>query len=49
MACCVLIAYVFSRILRVFRRDAESRTDPDVLRSVTAARTVERKGADSVH
>jgi hypothetical protein len=39
MACCVLIAYVFSRVLRVFRRDAESLTDPEVLQSVTAART----------
>jgi hypothetical protein len=38
MACCVLIAYVFSRVLRVFRRDARSRTDPEVLKSVTAAR-----------
>jgi hypothetical protein len=38
MACCVLIAYLFSQVLRVFRRDAESVTDPEVLRSVTAAR-----------
>jgi hypothetical protein len=39
MACCVLIAYVFSQVLRLFRRDAESRTDPEVLQSVTATRT----------
>jgi hypothetical protein len=39
MACCVLIAYVFSQVLRLFRRDAESQTDPEVLQSVTAART----------
>jgi hypothetical protein len=37
MACCVLIAELFSRALRLFRRDAESRTDPEVLRSVTVA------------
>jgi hypothetical protein len=37
MACCVLIAELLSRVLRLFRRDAQSRTDPEVLRSVTAA------------
>lgn len=37
MACCVLVAYLLSRLLRVFRRDAESQADPEVLRSVTAA------------
>jgi hypothetical protein len=47
MACCVLLAYVFSRVLRVFRRDAESLTDPQVLRSVTVARPAERKGISS--
>ena len=48
MACCVLIAYLFSRVLRVFRRDAESRTDPQLLRSVTVARPAERRGTNSV-
>jgi hypothetical protein len=38
MACCVLLAYVLSQLVRVFRHDAESRADPEVLHSVTAAR-----------
>jgi hypothetical protein len=49
MACCVLIAYVLSRILQLFRRDAESRTDPQVLQSVTIAKPAERKAFRNVH
>jgi hypothetical protein len=48
MACCVLIAYVFSKVLRVFRRDAESRTDSDLLRSVTASKSADEGSIPSV-
>lgn len=49
MACCVLIAYVLSRVLQLFRRDAESRTDPAVLQSVTVAKPTERQELTNVH
>jgi hypothetical protein len=44
MACCVLIAELVSRILRLVRRDAESRTDPELLQSVTASPVRRGKG-----
>lgn len=49
MACCALLAYAISRVLRVFRRDAESRTDPEVLRSVTAPKSLNQRNLHRAH
>jgi hypothetical protein len=44
MACCVIVAEMLSRLFRMVRRDAASRTDPELLRSVTAVPPRRREG-----